>query len=117
MASSEQQNELLDTNNGNWIWTKIKGKNGRLVKSKRNGNSLFLPTAGYRCKDYLEHADSNDCYWKHSLDTSGNACCLYFCSNKNAGPATADATVYPSAPSACLTQNSPCLQRTKPDSQ
>lgn len=52
-----------------WIWTTRNGVNGRLVTSKKNGNSIFLPAAGYRVDTYLWDAGSCGLYWSSSLDT------------------------------------------------
>lgn len=70
MPSRAQQDELRDTNNCSWTWTKINDKNGYLVKSKRNDSSLFLPAAGYRIEGSLSSAGAWGYYWSRSLYTS-----------------------------------------------
>lgn len=50
-----------------WSWTTQYGVYGRLVTGK-NGNSIFLPAAGYRDTD-LRAAGSNGHYWSSSLTT------------------------------------------------
>ncbi|WP_449188335.1 hypothetical protein [Tannerella forsythia] len=72
--------ELLDANNCTWTWTTQDGKNGYEVKSKTNGNSIFLPAAGYRGGSVLFDAGSEGRYWSSSLNTaySDNARYLYF---------------------------------------
>ena len=74
--------ELLDANNCTWTWTTQDGKNGYEVKSKTNGNSIFLPAAGYRLGSVLDNAGSEGRYWSGSLSTaySDNARYLYFAS-------------------------------------
>lgn len=67
MPSAAQQEELLDTNNCTWTWTNINGKNGYLVKSKHNENSIFLPAAGFRSDSSLYGADSSCYSWSRSL--------------------------------------------------
>lgn len=55
-----------------WTWvTNYKGSgiNGRLVEAT-NGNSIFLPAAGFRVDTNLEGAGSAGCYWSSSLYTS-----------------------------------------------
>lgn len=53
--------------NCTWIWTTQNGIKGSLVSSKKNGNSIFLPAAGFR------YDNSRDCngvlghYWSSSL--------------------------------------------------
>ena len=49
-----------------WTWTTKNGVNGRLVTAT-NGNSIFLPAAGYRYDISLY--GSSGCYWSSSLDT------------------------------------------------
>ena len=63
-----------------WTWTAQNGKNGYKVTSKTNGNSIFLPAAGYRDDSSLYDAGSYADYWSSSLDTDGpsSACGLYF---------------------------------------
>ena len=51
-----------------WTWTTLNGVNGRLVTST-NGNSIFLPAAGYRCGTRLDYAGSHGSYWSSSLTT------------------------------------------------
>ncbi len=45
MPTFEEAKELVD--NCTWKWTSRNGINGYEVKSKTNGNSIFLPAAGY----------------------------------------------------------------------
>ena len=63
-------------------WTTQNGVNGYKVTSKINGNSIFLPAAGYRASS-LNRAGSYGSYWRSSLST-GKSCYagnLYFNSN------------------------------------
>ena len=62
--------ELLDANNCTWTWTTQDGKNGYEVKSKTNGNSIFLPAAGYRGGSALYYAGSGGYFWSCSLDAA-----------------------------------------------
>ena len=64
--------ELLDANNCTWTWTTQDGKNGYEVKSKTNGNSIFLPAAGYRKGSVLRNAGSGGYFWSSSLSTAGS---------------------------------------------
>ncbi len=63
-----------------WTWTTINGGNAYKVVSKSNGNSIFLPAAGYRNGSSLYDAGSLGYYWSSSLSTgySYNACLLSF---------------------------------------
>ena len=80
MPTVEEQQELL--NNCTWTWTTQNGVNGYLVTSKKNGNSFFLPAAGFRYYSELYSMGSNG-YWSSSLGTdySGNAYDLGFASD------------------------------------
>ena len=57
-----------------WTWTTQNGVYGRLVTAS-NGNSIFLPAAGYRIVTYLNDAGSYGYFWSSSLntDSSNNA--------------------------------------------
>ena len=61
--------ELLYLENCTWTWTTQNGVNGRLVTSKTNGNSIFLPAAGHREFTGLYGEGSYGLYWSSSLDT------------------------------------------------
>ena len=65
MPTKEEIRELLD--HCTWNWTTQDGKNGYEVKSKTNGNSIFLPAAGYRGGSALYYAGSGGDYWSSSL--------------------------------------------------
>ena len=53
-----------------WTWTTRNGVNGRKVTSKTNGNSIFLPAAGYHNFSGLNLAGSDGYYWSSSLNTN-----------------------------------------------
>ena len=50
------------------------GVEGRIVTSKINGNSIFLPAAGYRYNDDLHDAGYGGNYWSSSLGTGSPEC-------------------------------------------
>lgn len=52
-----------------WTRTKQGGTEGYLVKSKKNGNSIFLPAAGYRRQENLSETGIRGEYWTASLIT------------------------------------------------
>ena len=62
-----------------WTWTTQNGVNGHLVTGP-NGNSLFLPAAGYRYDSSLHGADLWVYYWSRTLYSShpDDAYNLYF---------------------------------------
>ena len=67
MPTKAEQDELQTE--CTWTWTTRNGVKGYAVKSKINGNSIFLPAAGYRCNSGLNYAGSLGSYWSSSLDT------------------------------------------------
>ena len=62
-----------------WEWTKMNGVNGYKVTGP-NGNSIFLPAAGYRSSTSLCDAGTYGYYWSatHPSDVTGCAYYLYF---------------------------------------
>ena len=69
MPTSTEQDELSNTSYTTWTWTTQNGVKGYKVTSKSNGNSIFLPAAGYRFDSSLYDAGSNGKYWSSSLNT------------------------------------------------
>ena len=67
MPTNEEWEELL----ANCTWTTIwcNGAGGYKVTSKINGNSIFLPAAGFRFDDDLLDAGYFGYYWSSSLGT------------------------------------------------
>ena len=80
MPTKEEQDELRDTNNCTWEWTTLNGVEGYKVTSKKNGNFIFLPAAGYRGSDNLSNAGSYGRFWSSSLNASysNDAYYVYF---------------------------------------
>lgn len=66
MPTMEERRELYQ--NTTHTWTTQNGVNGRLFTAT-NGNSLFLPAAGYRDGTSLYYAGTSGVYWSSSLDT------------------------------------------------
>ncbi len=64
IPTQEQQDELR--NNCTWTRTQRNGVNGQLATGP-NGNTLFLPAAGFRRNESLNFADSYGYYWSRSL--------------------------------------------------
>ena len=83
MPTNAEFQELI--NKCTWTWTTMNGKNGYKVVSKSNGNSIFLPIAGFRYEWtlYLSRFDGD--YWSSSLDESdaNYARSLYFNSDNH----------------------------------
>ncbi len=64
MPTIEEIGELYEK--CDWTWTTVNGVNGRLVVGP-NGNSIFLPAAGYRYGSSLGYAGSSGYYLSSSL--------------------------------------------------
>ena len=67
MPTKAEQDELR--NNCTWTGIIQNGVNGYKVTSKSNGNSIFLPAAGYRDGSSLNDAGGSGDYWSSSLGT------------------------------------------------
>ena len=61
MPTEEEMQELIDK--CTWTWTTQNGVEGYKVTSKTNGNSIFLPAAGFRYGLSLCNAGSFGDYW------------------------------------------------------
>ena len=79
MPIKAEQDELRDTNNCTWEWTSQNGVNGYKVTSKKNGNSIFLPAAGYLSGSDLYDAGWDGYYWSRSLYTSSSGVSYDLC--------------------------------------
>lgn len=67
--------------NCTWTWMTQNGVMGRLVTSKVNGNSIFLPAAGFRSGTNLGGAGSYGYYWSSTLHFAGSAWYVYIMSD------------------------------------
>ena len=70
MPSLAQIKELYNSSYTTTEWTQVNGVNGRKVTSKSNGNSIFLPAAGFRNGMSIDYAGSYGHYWSRLLNTS-----------------------------------------------
>lgn len=77
MPSQEQFAELVNSENTTTEWTTLNNVYGRMITSKTNGNSIFLPAAGYRSESTLYQEGSNGCYWSRTLYTDYQAWANY----------------------------------------
>ncbi|MBQ4476329.1 MAG: hypothetical protein II935_09075, partial [Bacteroidales bacterium] len=68
MPTQTELNELK--NSCTVTWVTYNGVNGRLFTGP-NGNSIFLPAAGYRFDSSLYDVGSYGYYWSSSLNTDG----------------------------------------------
>ena len=73
--------ELKD--NCDWKWTTLNGMNGYKVTGK-NGNSIFLPAAGYYAGESRHQLGSEGHYWSSTLNENGpcNALHMSFTSSE-----------------------------------
>ena len=77
MPTMEQLKELVEQ--CTWTHQTLNGMEGRLVTGP-NGNSIFLPEAGYAYADWINSVGEIGCYWSRTLypDSSSSAYCLHF---------------------------------------
>ena len=76
MPTTEEQQELI--NNCTWTWTTLNGVNGYRVTGP-NGNSIFLPAAGYRGSTGALRQGSDGYYWSSSFYGSLSYPAYYLC--------------------------------------
>ena len=69
MPTREELDELL--NECTYEWTTLNGVNGRKLTGP-NGNSIFLPAAGYYWDDNLHNAGNSGYYWSSTQDPSAS---------------------------------------------
>ena len=75
MPTKAELRELF--NNCTWTWTTQGGHNGYRVTSKKNGNSIFLPAAGYRDGSSLYHRGEYCTYWSSTPHESHTESAYY----------------------------------------
>ena len=82
LPTKAEMQELI--NKCSWTWTTQNGKNGYKVTGP-NGNSIFLPAAGYRYGSSLDYAGSVGCYWSSTSHGSDGdyACRPHFSSDNH----------------------------------
>ena len=71
MPTEAQFQELLNTANCTNAWTTVDGVNGRLFTSVTNGNTLFIPAAGYAGDGSVDDVGNGGYVWSSSLNSSG----------------------------------------------
>ncbi|MBP3455137.1 MAG: protein kinase [Alistipes sp.] len=78
MPSQAEMQELV--NKCTWTWTTQGGHNGYMVTSRTNGNSIFLPAAGWRTGSSLSDAEDYGIYWCSSpyKNNTQDAYYIYF---------------------------------------
>ena len=85
LPTKTEFDELCNENNCTWTWTEQNGVEGYKVTSKKNGNSIFLPAAGWRDVTSLYSEGTNGYYWGSTPHESysGEACYLGFRSGRH----------------------------------
>ena len=80
LPTKAEFDELRNENNCTWTWTEQNGVKGYKVTSRKNGNSIFLPAAGWRHGTSLYNQGIYGRYWSSTprKKDSGNACDLNF---------------------------------------
>ena len=77
MPSLAQFQELINSSYTTTEWTTLNGVYGSKITSKTNGNSVFLPAAGYRVGSSLNHGGSDGYYWSRTLYASDSSYAYY----------------------------------------
>ena len=86
IPSLEQLEELINSDYTTTERTTLNGIEGRKITSKSNGNSIFLPAAGYRYGTSLDNVGSYGDYWSRSLHSSYSSYAYYlYFSSSNVG--------------------------------
>lgn len=71
IPSKEQFEELINTEYTTTEWIKLDGKYpGRLITSRKNGKSIFLPALGLILYDTSPLYNDQGCYWSRTLSTT-----------------------------------------------
>lgn len=88
MPTYDEIDELLNPEYTTSTWTMQKGVGGYLITSKENGNSIFLPAAGYYRNGNL--TANNGSYWLGELGANGSYVgrTLYFTESQKAKTTT-----------------------------
>ncbi|MBQ7461362.1 MAG: hypothetical protein IJS63_03790 [Bacteroidaceae bacterium] len=67
MPSLAQFEELINPNYTTTEWTELNGVQGRMITGKKNGESIFLPAAGFHNASSTNSVGSEGYYWSRSL--------------------------------------------------
>ena len=79
MPSKEQCEELINSSYTTTEWTQLNGVDGRLIKSRSNGKSIFLPATGYYSNERMNDTDIGF-FWSREMMNSNNDMSYYcFC--------------------------------------
>ncbi|MCF0197482.1 MAG: hypothetical protein HUK03_09720, partial [Bacteroidaceae bacterium] len=81
MPTEDEARELIE--NCTTDWTTVNGVRGRKLTSRQNGNSIFLPAAGYHYGTSTSSVGNNGLYWDSTprKNDVSRACSLGFNAN------------------------------------
>lgn len=91
MPTNDEMSELL--NDCSWAWTTRNSMNGYLVTGS-NGNSIFLPAAGYRYSSTNYDIGEVGAYWTSSLYTNNPSYALFLYFEESVKQASATGRYY-----------------------
>ena len=74
MPSMEQYDELINSSYTTTTWATLNGVYGRKITSKSNGNSIFLPAAGYSYGTDINFVGVYGSYWSRTLAMFNASC-------------------------------------------
>ncbi len=67
-----------------WIWSKYNGKDGYIIRSKNNGNCIFLPVSGQIFGDhFISSSSRTGYYWSSTPNNHAIAESYYLMFDKN----------------------------------
>ena len=70
IPTKEDFTELFNSENCSYSWRSVNGKNGLLIISKRNNNTLFLPAAGIYNSERCGNENRSGYYWTATPDVN-----------------------------------------------
>ena len=76
MPTRAELEELSDEDNCTWEWTTQDGHKGYKVRSKKTGNSIFLPAAGGWEGRWLNYDGGNGYYWSSTPGEGSPWCAM-----------------------------------------
>ena len=79
MPTKAECEELLAGTTTRWVenYNNIEGLNGRVFTSKVNGNTLFMPAAGYYDGSRIDNIGFDGSFWSSSLELDAPDCAYF----------------------------------------
>lgn len=96
VPTESQIKELYNSSYTTTKWTTLNGISGRMITSKKNGNTLFLPASGYYSNTSRNNIGTNGCFccWSRSINK-------YNCSSTYMLYSNSDQIAFATAASRC----------------